>query len=386
MSDRKLANTSTDIFGEESVSSYDADVVSYSEYYPYGMKLPNRSGSVEGYRYGFQGQEDDPEVKGEGNSTNYKYRMHDPRIGRFFATDPLEAKYPHNSPYAFSENRVVDGIELEGLEVTTTGKNYDPSTGQIAVDQTSVIVPDVEMIQITVDKEKAIIAHEKWLDSPSATLAFTNREVLEIARKEKYNKVEAEIPLRTKIDIQKGRAIVGTIPYALPLVDGKDLTELEWWEHAIEIMAVVPVGKLGRFVPDDLIKAFNTSIKSSKKIVHSGTFGMCKQYATSFLKNYKIPLKNAGAKVTQKGFNSSRFQGIYRVGAPNTVDGGAVTRSGYHTFVEVSYEGKTYVIDNLTEKLIPKADYIKNLEVFGPNGVVFGEDAYKLFTEAGVQQ
>jgi hypothetical protein len=43
--------------------------------------------------------------------------MHDPRIGRFFAIDPLTVKYPHNSPYAFSENRVIDCIELEGLEV-----------------------------------------------------------------------------------------------------------------------------------------------------------------------------------------------------------------------------------------------------------------------------
>ena len=42
--------------------------------------------------------------------------MHDPRIGRFFAVDPLAFKYPYNSPYAFSENRVIDAIELEGLE------------------------------------------------------------------------------------------------------------------------------------------------------------------------------------------------------------------------------------------------------------------------------
>jgi hypothetical protein len=42
--------------------------------------------------------------------------MHDPRVGRFFAIDPLTAKYPHNSPYAFSENRVIDAIELEGAE------------------------------------------------------------------------------------------------------------------------------------------------------------------------------------------------------------------------------------------------------------------------------
>lgn len=39
-----------------------------------------------------------------------------PRLGRFFAVDPLAREYPHNSPYAFSENRLLDGVELEGLE------------------------------------------------------------------------------------------------------------------------------------------------------------------------------------------------------------------------------------------------------------------------------
>ncbi len=66
--------------------------------------------------YSFQGEEHDDEVKGEGNSVNYKYRMCDPRIGRFFAVDPLASKFPWNSPYAFSENRVLDAVELEGKE------------------------------------------------------------------------------------------------------------------------------------------------------------------------------------------------------------------------------------------------------------------------------
>jgi RHS repeat-associated protein len=73
--------------------------------------------NVGAYRYGFQGQEMDDEIKGEGNSVNYKYRMHDPRVGRFFAVDPLASNYPHNSPYAFSENVVINAIELEGLEL-----------------------------------------------------------------------------------------------------------------------------------------------------------------------------------------------------------------------------------------------------------------------------
>jgi len=80
------------------------------------MLQPGRHGNTSDYRYGFQGQEMDNEVKGEGNSINYKYRMHDPRVGRFFTVDPLAYKYPWNSPYAFSENRLIDAVEFEGLE------------------------------------------------------------------------------------------------------------------------------------------------------------------------------------------------------------------------------------------------------------------------------
>jgi RHS repeat-associated protein len=78
--------------------------------------LDGRTQSPEAYRYVFQGQESDDEIKGEGNSVNYKYRMHDPRLGRFFAVDPLEKNYPWNSSYAFSENVVINSVELEGLE------------------------------------------------------------------------------------------------------------------------------------------------------------------------------------------------------------------------------------------------------------------------------
>ncbi|MGB3525011.1 MAG: hypothetical protein WBB32_03475 [Flavobacteriales bacterium] len=37
-------------------------------------------------------------------------------MGRFLSLDPLAVKYVWNSPYAFSENRVIDGIDFEGLE------------------------------------------------------------------------------------------------------------------------------------------------------------------------------------------------------------------------------------------------------------------------------
>ncbi len=128
VSDRRKSVENTFLGGEGTVNYYLADVTSRSEYYPYGMVLPGRSESDGGnYRYGFQGQEDDPEIKGAGNSTNYKYRMHDPRIGRFFATDPLEKEYPYYTPYSFSGNEVISAVELEGLEPYTV---TNPETGE----------------------------------------------------------------------------------------------------------------------------------------------------------------------------------------------------------------------------------------------------------------
>ena len=76
--------------------------------------------------YSFQGQEHDDEVKGEGNSVNYKYRMCDPRIGRFFAVDPLSAKFPYQSSYSFASNSPLRVIDLNGdsLYVLFYSANY----------------------------------------------------------------------------------------------------------------------------------------------------------------------------------------------------------------------------------------------------------------------
>ncbi|MEL1244930.1 RHS repeat-associated core domain-containing protein [Flavobacterium sp. DGU11] len=112
--DNVVVNEITDSFA----LGYVPDVVAYNDYYPFGMLVPERNyqDTSDKYRFGFQGQERDDELKGPGNSLNYTYRMHDPRIGRFFAVDPLTGKYPFYSPYAFSGNRVIDASELEGLE------------------------------------------------------------------------------------------------------------------------------------------------------------------------------------------------------------------------------------------------------------------------------
>ena len=92
-------------------------VESLTDYYPFGMTMPGRSYNVdaERYRYGFQRQEREQELWG-GESSFFTYRISDNRLGRFFSVDPVSSKFPWNSSYAFSVNRLIDAVELEGLE------------------------------------------------------------------------------------------------------------------------------------------------------------------------------------------------------------------------------------------------------------------------------
>ena len=129
MSDRKIAGG----VSNNVASYYDADVASAQDYYPFGMTMPGRNYSntafSDKYRYKFQGQEGDGELLGDGNSYAFKYRIHDARLGRFFSIDPLAPEYPWNSPYAFAENRLIDGTELEGLEWRRVNDDNGNATG-----------------------------------------------------------------------------------------------------------------------------------------------------------------------------------------------------------------------------------------------------------------
>jgi RHS repeat-associated protein len=81
--------------------------------------MPGRKYSAENsakYRYGFNGKENDDEVKGEGNQQDYGFRIYDPRLGRFLSVDPLTISYPWYTPYQFAGNKPIQFIDLDGLE------------------------------------------------------------------------------------------------------------------------------------------------------------------------------------------------------------------------------------------------------------------------------
>lgn len=60
--------------------------------------------------------ENDLEIKGNGNSYDFGARMLDPRVGRWFAPDKFEAKYPNLSPYAYSGNNPILFKDIDGRD------------------------------------------------------------------------------------------------------------------------------------------------------------------------------------------------------------------------------------------------------------------------------
>jgi len=80
----------------------------------FGMVMPERSFSNEKYRYGFNGKENDNEVKGVGNSVDFGARIYDSRLGRFLSVDPLIATFPFQSSYCFAGNAPVKFIDKDG--------------------------------------------------------------------------------------------------------------------------------------------------------------------------------------------------------------------------------------------------------------------------------
>ena len=101
------------------VDHFNPQVLDANDYYPFGSLEPGRSyvaSSVGNYRYGFNGKENDNEVKGVGNQQDYGMRIYDPRLGRFLSIDPITKKYPDLTPYQFASNRPIEAIDLDGLE------------------------------------------------------------------------------------------------------------------------------------------------------------------------------------------------------------------------------------------------------------------------------
>jgi RHS repeat-associated protein len=115
VSDKKIG---IDEGGNGTTDYFQPEVLTAQDYYSFGMAMPGRKYTKpsSGYRYGFNGKENDNEVKGEGNQQDYGMRIYDPRLAKFLSVDPLTRSFAMLSPYHFANNSPVANIDLDGEE------------------------------------------------------------------------------------------------------------------------------------------------------------------------------------------------------------------------------------------------------------------------------
>ncbi len=133
-----------DLDGNGSINA-STEILHERNYFPFGVLHRGYNGSINGAVNNYKQYQSQEYTEDLGlNIHEWKYRFSDPTIGgRFWSIDPLAQEYAYQSPYNFSENRVIDGVELEGAErlsVHTPGwafateqpiRNQHPTEGQM---------------------------------------------------------------------------------------------------------------------------------------------------------------------------------------------------------------------------------------------------------------
>lgn len=101
-----------------SVDHFLPEIMSISDYYPFGSPIAARAYASGEYRYGFNGMEKDD----ENNSGAYDFgaRVYDGRLGRWFSLDPLFKKYPNESNYIFVSNNPIIYMDIKGMDKIIT--------------------------------------------------------------------------------------------------------------------------------------------------------------------------------------------------------------------------------------------------------------------------
>jgi len=111
---------------------YLPNVLSRTDYYPFGMAMETRTEQQSGYRYGFNGKENDNDVKGAGNQQDYGARTYDPRVARWMSMDALAQIYPSIAPYAFALNPPVMAKDPDGNVVIFINGQHTGNGGTAA--------------------------------------------------------------------------------------------------------------------------------------------------------------------------------------------------------------------------------------------------------------
>ena len=110
ISDKKIG---VDSDNDNIINYYNAEVITASDVYPFGMNIPGRSFNTSRYRYGFNGIEKETDC-GCGEIFAATFRNYDARIARWLSVDPMADDDVDISPYVNNENNPIINYDTDG--------------------------------------------------------------------------------------------------------------------------------------------------------------------------------------------------------------------------------------------------------------------------------
>lgn len=228
------------------------------------------------------------------NLLSYKFRFHDPALGRFISIDPLSEQFAYNSTFAFAENKLGLGIEYEGLELLIFGELppiVEPVVARPIIEPT-VVRPMSPISRVTPEPVS------RTIETFGRVSRFTAEQKANFAR---GNKVEAE--QLEKLGVEKNtKPIEATDP---------------------------KTGQKGTTTPDAVKDGQTFEVKNVSKQSLTRQLRLQKEYSNS---NDKDPVLriNKDAQITEPLKNGG-FEIQYYTPAPVKVDNTSVKPNNKNT-------------------------------------------------------
>jgi len=220
-------------FDDIRIEHYNGNVLEESHYYPFGLTVSQAASGATAPLNDIKFQSQLQESGLGLNTYSFKWREHDPQIGRFWQVDPLADKYVHNSTYAFSENKVTGHIELEGLEAIpiTAIPRVVPAAGasSAGAGATTIVLDELDQIKAHQREQQLEATAEKVMTNAVNTaidvapvIADKASQVLDKISEVLDNMQQAASEIKISSRAARREAMrQGGVPTSQPLVQDK---------------------------------------------------------------------------------------------------------------------------------------------------------------------
>ena len=265
------------------------------------------------------------------NWDSFKYRNYDYAIGRFMSVDPLAEKYAYNSTYAFQENKMGLGRELEGLELVIRDEN----TGAISkgpYDTNNNIITEVQ------------INKEGWSEELPAV------EITAHYNQDNNDQQNSNLTPKSMVDAQTQLQQYGnTIVKAIPINNTK-VTEVMDYDKDGKVDSGVITTPTGTKIIRVGINNVN-KLTTNQKIAKKGLQFTANQIFKLIFKAPSQIIQSTDANKYEDRLVFKRSLGLSPLASPHSVDSAIIVRT-INGDVIMSMDIQSYIIDTIEIKPI----------------------------------